>query len=120
MGFLQILRSAKEKKSLGVCVPEAYRKRHAAVVEDKPLSMADAFKVEGIFAVHGSIMLQGKMVQGMLRVGREIKLDGKKMKVLDISVERKPAERIEQGQRGALFLQAKSFPIIRAGDLLEF
>ena len=119
MGILQMLSKTKEKKSLGVCVPEAYKKRHERVVEE-PVSAPTAFKVMGIFAYNDSMMLEGKMIQGTIEAGNEIEVQGKKLKVEDVSVEKRPAGKIEQGQKGALFFRTKSCPIVKVGDVIEF
>ncbi len=126
MNILQLLGKKKQKKNLGVCIPTARKQIAQKAAEEPSLtgplpdSTVNAFFVEGVFAVHDSISLQGKMVQGTTRIGNLIEIKGKELLVKDISVEKKPVDCIHGGERGTLFLLAKYFPIIRQGDTLEF
>ena len=119
MGILQMLGRQKEKKNLGVCIPETHKKKREKRVEENAAAPT-AFKVTGIFAYHDSMMLEGIMIKGVIETGSEIEIQGKKLKVLDVSVEKRPAEKIEPGQKGALFFRTKSCPIVKVGDLIEF
>ena len=120
MGLLEILNKPKEKKSLGVCIPDAHRRRQGIDIPEETISEPNAFRITGVFAVHDSIMLQGKMVQGGLDIGKEINFKGSRLKVKDILVQRESVQRIEEGESGAIFLNAKTLPILRAEDLIEF
>jgi len=117
MGFLQLLGRQERKKDLGVCVPEAHG--HSQAKLEEPIAFENAFRVSGVFAVKDSIMIQGKMLQGMIKARQEICFNGKKIKVKELSVSGKTTKKMEQGQHGALFLKTKSLPIIKAEDVLE-
>ncbi len=120
MSFLQLLNKPEKKKSLGVCVPEAYRKKHLKQVIPETVSESNAFRIMGVFAVHDSVMLQGEMVKGCLKAGQQVDFHGKQIKIKDISIDRKPVEQIDEGMQGAIFLNTKKFPMLRAGELIEF
>ncbi|MDP6670912.1 MAG: hypothetical protein QGI60_03790 [archaeon] len=119
MSFLQLLRKPEPKKKLGICVPDharmAREKAQAAIV-----STPNGFLVSGLFAVHDSIMVQGEMVEGTAKAGIEIDCGGKNMTVTDVFVDNRPSNKIEKGDRGALFIKASSLPLVKAGDILEF
>lgn len=121
MGFLQLLRKQPApKKNLGICVPDHIKKSKGEGVHEQIISHPNGFLVRGIFAVHGSVMIQGEMIQGTVKPGAEIEFDGKCLTVVEIFADNKPSELLEQGQSGALFVNADLLPILRAGDVLEF
>ena len=123
MDLLGIFGQGKAKKSLGTCIPEARKKKlskEAGEVEPEIGQGPNSFKVTGVFQAHESITLQGKMLEGCVKAGDKIDVLGKKMTVEGISIEQKSVEQIREGQSGALFLKARSFPILKAGTILEF
>ncbi len=117
MSFLQLLRKEKPRKKLGICVPDHARKERTKA-EEAIISTPNGFLVSGLFAVYDSIMVQGEMVQGTAKAGIEIDCGGKRLTVTDVFVDNRPSDRIDKGQRGALFIHAESLPLVRAGDLL--
>ena len=123
MWISQLLGIGKERKSLGVCIPDAHRKRLGEKITELQPEIngtGSAFMVTGVFHVRNELTLQGKMLQGKAKAGSIVELLGKSMKLSSVSVGSRPAEALEEGENGVLFLNAKSCPILKAGDVIEF
>jgi len=112
----------KKKHSLGVCIPDAGKRKKGSVEEEEMPRPGRAFLVKGIFHVQDSIMLQGRPLGGSLEKGAKVEAQGLKFSVKDVQVDGKSVDKMGEGQKGALFLKPEdsAFPIIKIGDLLEF
>lgn len=119
MSFLQLLGKQEPRKKLGICVPD-HAKRGRTKAEEAIVSTPNGFLVSGLFAVRDSVMVQGEMVQGTAKAGVEIDCGGKRLTVTDVFVDNRPSDKMEKGEKGALFIRAGSLPMVKTGDLLEF
>ncbi len=124
VGFLKGVFGKEEKKkhNLGVCIPDASRKKRRAKDEAGPEAKDKAFRVSGIFHVHESLMVQGHAIGATIKPKDKIRLGEAELVVTDVQINKASTERLEPGEQGALFLRSLKgkFPIIRIGDVLEF
>ena len=118
IGFKTLLRKP-EKKQLGVCIPEA-RKNRIQRIEPGPILGAGSFRVTGVFAVANTMMLQGIMMNGTIRLGQNLDCNGLHLPVVDIQYNMRSSDVLEEGQHGALFLACEAKPFVKAGDVLQF
>lgn len=122
LGFLSNVFEKKKKHSLGVCIPDSRMDKINERIEEKHSAEGKVFEVTGIFHVQESLMVKGKALGGTIKKKDKVAIGGTKFVVDDIQVGNQSADFIKEGQKGALYLKAKSgkFAIIRAGDFLEF
>ena len=122
LGFLSKALGREKKHSLGVCIPDSRKEKVEETVEEQKQFEGKAFEVTGIFHVQESLMVQGKALGGAIRKKDSVSIGGAKFIVKDIQTSKGSVDSISEGEKGALFLKAKTgkFGIIRTGDILEF
>ncbi len=110
-----------KEHTLGVCIPDASKRNIAKKAEEQQPS-GYGFLVSGIFHVQDSIMIKGTALSGTIKQNDKTSFNGLNFEVESIQLDNKDVESLENGQKGALFLKPKDgkFPIIKAGDMLEF
>lgn len=118
--FQEIFQKEKKKHDLGVCIPDANRRKKELKAE-KVIPASHSFIVSGLFHVHDSLMIKG-MSGGTIRKKDKAKFNSQKFEVTGIQIENKETDLIEKGQTGALFLDTSKgkIPNIKIGDELEF
>ena len=136
MGLLSLLHGKKERKSLGVCIPEHARiaieeKVREAEDERKKLEEEEKnrdpvfsdsvtrFMVEGIYVVEKTTMVKGRALNGVVKCGAKVQPSYAETKVKEIISGSKKLTKLGRGETGALFLTKMSSGI-RIGDILEF
>ncbi len=118
--FQELFQKEKKKHDLGVCIPDASRARKELRAEEV-VPTSHSFIVSGIFHVHDSLMIKG-MSGGTIRKKDKAKFNSQKFEVKGIQIENRETDLIEEGQKGALFLNTSKgkLPNIKIGDELEF
>ncbi len=134
MEILQRLFEKDKKRSLGVCIPEASKRKAMEVelkekkkVKDEIVTIAEtpmmgnAFQVTGVFHVQDSLMLQGIVASGVISKKAKTKVQATQLRIIDLQLGSKSPNAMVKGEHGAIFVRAEGrFPMIKVGDLLEF
>ncbi|MFA6268642.1 MAG: hypothetical protein WCW13_03625 [archaeon] len=132
MGFLNFLKNKKEvpqteadrildgENSSEVIIPNhAKPKEEVALVKVKPTAKA-AFRVTGVYAVGGDVMLSGHSETGVIKKKMKAKIKDKESVVLDIKKGSNSVSELAPNEEGTIFLRGKNLFLVRTEDLLEF
>ncbi|MDP2974257.1 MAG: hypothetical protein Q8N60_04355 [Candidatus Diapherotrites archaeon] len=134
MEILQRLFEKDKKRGLGVCIPEASKRKamETELKENKKVKdeivtivethMGNAFQVTGVFHVQDSLMLQGFVASGVISKKAKTKMQEAQLRVIDLQSGSKSPNAMVKGEHGAIFVRAEKgrFPMIKVGDMLEF
>ncbi len=134
MEILQRLFEKDKKRSLGVCIPEASKRKAMETelkekkkVKDEIVTivethMGNAFQVTGVFHVQDSLMLQGFVASGVISKKAKTKVREMQLRIIDLQSGSKSPHAMVKGEHGAIFVHAEKgrFPMIKVGDMLEF
>ncbi len=124
MSVLRLLTKPKKTHHLGVCVPEHQKEKIELEIkeiekEKKKQSVENnAFEVSGYYEVWGNAMLKGTLLSGRITSKNKIVVDGKEIKIKEIQFNGRKAKALQEGETGALFLNAKGLRI-EAGQVIE-
>ena len=128
MGFLKLLQKEKKTHSLGVCIPSHEKERidieiakvqSRAEEEAKKNSVENtAFELDGYYEVMGTAMLSGRVVKGSITKKKKILLNDKEYKVKEIQRAQQDVNRLDEGERGAIFIKGRGL-LVQSGQVIE-
>lgn len=125
MAILKLIQK-KEKKPLGICIPEHQKQKIeklAEKVDDEvksasiPKSSA-AFEVEEYFEIHGFAMIRGKVLRGIVTDKDKVLIGGKKIKITELRIDDRKVKILDEGERGAIFLNTEHLHL-QPGTVIE-
>lgn len=90
------------------------------IVAQKKPSQKVVFRVNGIYAVGGDVMLSGIVENGTLRKRMKVKIKDKESVVSDIKKGSESIKELLAKEEGTIFLKGKNLFLVRTQDLLEF
>ncbi len=79
-----------------------------------------AFEVEGSYPTGQGIVFSGKVKGGTLKKAMHCVVQGRKAKIMDLSVGLKPVKSAQPGERVSILLERAAGSFIRHGDTLQF
>ncbi len=79
-----------------------------------------AFEVLGSYMTGQGVVLSGEVVEGTLRKGLSITLQGRKGKILEINLGLRPVKTAKAGERVSVLLERAVGSFVRRGDTLTF
>ena len=113
-------------ESAGVVVPdhakpkEGEAKKSEAKKSVSKKQPSSVFRITGVYAVGGDVMLSGVVEQGIIRKKMKTKIRDKESTVLDIKIGTSSVKELLLREEGTIFLRGKSLFLVRTEDLLEF
>jgi selenocysteine-specific translation elongation factor len=122
--LLGIFPKKREKRNLGVCIPEHRKKktqRYAEQIMKQQLSASKnaQFLVDGLYQVEGTLMLSGVVLSGTIKQGMKLALGEHELEITEIRCLNKSVEKLSAGERGAVFLN-ESRSLFKTGEVLIF
>jgi len=125
MGILKLIQK-REKKPLGICIPEHQKQKIEKLAEQAtnevkganiPKNSA-AFEVEECFNIHGLTMIRGKVLRGMVTDKDKVILEGKKLRISELRVHDRKVKILGEGDYGAIFLNIEHLRL-QPGTIIE-
>jgi len=135
MGLFDFMKKKKEEpseedkildgaESAGVVVPDHAKPKEESVVSKKVASKKQQgfsiFRVTGVYAVGGDVMLSGIVEVGTIKKKMKTRIKDKDSTVLDIKIGTGSVKELPLRQEGTIFLKGKNLFLVRTEDLLEF
>lgn len=125
MAVLKLIQK-KERKPLGVCIPE-HQKQKIEMLAERATNEAKsagvpknsaAFEVEECFEIHGLAMIRGKVLRGMVTDKDKVLLESKKIKIIELRIDDRKVKMLDEGERGAIFVNAEHLRL-QPGSVIE-
>ncbi|HIH15801.1 MAG TPA: hypothetical protein HA252_00135 [Candidatus Diapherotrites archaeon] len=85
-----------------------------------PTGKSAAFEVSGSYMTGQGVVLSGEVVEGTLRKGMSLTLQGRKGKVLEINLGLRSIKAAKAGERVSVLLDRAIGSFVRHGDVLAF
>jgi hypothetical protein len=139
MSLLNIFEEKKEKKDIGVCIPEHRAKKLREqemkgphITSGTPIKNANNqtkellvskeghFRVTGSYRVLDTLMLSGVVEEGIIRKRMSAEYNGKTIKVSEVRHGNEEKEQLIGGQEGTIFVSSKILPMVNTGEIIDF
>ena len=119
MGILKLL-ERKEKKPLGVCIPEHQKRRIEELSKKEPKIKASgdaSFEVTEYFQIHEFAIIKGNVLKGIVTNKDKLLIGGKKIKIAELWMNNRKVCMLNEGDSGAIFINTKGLRL-QPGEVL--
>jgi selenocysteine-specific translation elongation factor len=120
MSLLKLLQR-EEKKPLGICIPEHQRKRTEKLAKEetkKAIKSDAAFEVTDYFQIHEFAVIRGNVLKGIITNKDKLLIEGKKIKIAELWVNDKKVNMLNEGDSGAIFINARGLRL-QPGEIVQ-
>jgi hypothetical protein len=107
-------------ESPDIVIPNHAKPKEAKPVAEKKTQSKALFRVGGVYAVGGDVMLSGHCESGKLKKKMKVKINDKESVITDIKKGSDSVLELVTNEEGTIFLRGKNLFLVRTQDLLEF